>query len=194
MKKVFLPSAILLLVIFSCKENENKIVEHAADNTQSSFPVKRLRYTQNILDGIYKEQMKNNADLQKLDKKINTLQEDSRKMKDLYKEIINNSEEYYEVAKNDAKGINDSVLRKEIILLIESSSLKYETKKKTIKDLTTKINLNYYKIFSFYNAFKIRKTLPEIENYQNSHPLETDSLENFINKQNQLLNELKNLK
>ncbi|WP_159436354.1 hypothetical protein [Chryseobacterium indoltheticum] len=47
---------------------------------------------------------------------------------------------------------------------------------------------------SLYNAFKIKKTLPEIEKYQNAHPLKTDSLNNFINKQNQLLNELKNLK
>jgi len=38
------------------------------------------------------------------------------------------------------------------------------------------------------------KTLPEIEKYQNAHPLKTDSLETFIKKQNQLLNELKNLK
>lgn len=49
-------------------------------------------------------------------------------------------------------------------------------------------------IHSHYSAFKIRKTLPEIEKYQNAHPLKTDSLEKFIEKQNKLLIELKNLK
>lgn len=45
-----------------------------------------------------------------------------------------------------------------------------------------------------YIVFKIRKTLPEIEKYQTAHPLKTDNLDAFINKQNKLLEELKKLK
>ncbi|WP_343661899.1 hypothetical protein [Chryseobacterium mucoviscidosis] len=196
MKKIFFTST-LLLVLFSCNENrsENKpLVENAVENNQSSFSVKRLNYSEDILNAIYSEQIKNNEELKKLDTKISNLQEDSRKMKDLYREIINNSDDYYTLSINGAKSIRDSVLKKEILNLVNNSSESFDKKKKRIKDLTTQINLNYYKIFSFYTAFKIRKTLPEIEKYQNAHPLKTDSLDNFISKQNQLLSKLKNLK
>lgn len=196
MKKIFL-ILTLFLFLFSCSEDkpkQNEIVETAAENTESSFPVKRLRNTQDILNGIYSEQIKNDEDLKKLDEKITILQQDSRKVKDIYREIINNSDNYYMRATNGAKVIRDSTLKKEILSLVENSSEKFDVKKEKLEELTQQVNLNYYKIFNFYTAFKIRKTLPEIEIYQNAHPLKTDSLENFIKKQNQLLNELKNLK
>ncbi|WP_029293141.1 hypothetical protein [Chryseobacterium hispalense] len=70
----------------------------------------------------------------------------------------------------------------------------YSLKIKSFKALIFQLTKNAEKISDLYTIFKIRKTLPEIEKYQNAHPLKTDSLENFISKQNQLLNELKNLK
>ena len=74
------------------------------------------------------------------------------------------------------------------------SSEKYELKTKNIKDLIQRINGNQSKIKDQYIVFRIKKTIPEIEKYQQAHPLKTDSLTQFINRQNQLLNELKNIK
>lgn len=74
------------------------------------------------------------------------------------------------------------------------SSVQYNSKLKNVKNLILQLDKNTEKINDFYNTFKIRKTLPEIEKYHNAHPLKTDSLINFINKQNMLLNELKNMK
>ncbi|ANF52485.1 hypothetical protein A0O34_19035 [Chryseobacterium glaciei] len=196
MKKILF-SSILSLSLLSCSENKPKqteIVEKAAENTESSFPIKRLSNTQDILEGIYSEQIKNNKDLKELDEKVLSIQQDSREMQNIYKDIITNSEDYYNIAENRAKVIRDSALKKEILSLLQNSSEKFNLKKKKLEELTKQVNLNNYKISSFYNAFKIKKTLPEIEKYQNAHPLKTDSLNNFINKQNQLLNELKNLK
>lgn len=53
---------------------------------------------------------------------------------------------------------------------------------------------NLIKINDQYLAFKIRKTLPELEKYQNSHPVQLNSLNAFINQQNNLLTEFKNFK
>lgn len=195
MKKILIASTLFLLII-SCKQkdSENKIVDVAAENTESSFPIKRMRNTQNILDGIYSELLKKDSELQKLDKKVNAINSDGKIMKELYSDIINNSTDYYNIAKSDAKGITDSLLRKEIFAIVTNSSEKFNEKKVKFEELTKQVNFNNHKIYSFYQAFKIKKTLPEIEKYQNAHPLKTDSLENFINKQNQLLSELKNLK
>ena len=193
MKKIILAST--LIFIFSCKKDnpiENKIVEKAAENTESSFPIKRMSYSEDILNGMYSELMKNDSELKKLDDKINLLQQDSKKMKEIYQDVINNSDNYYTSAQNKAKTIQDSTLKKEILNLVKNSSEKFDLKKNKLEELTKQVNLNYNKIYSFYNVIKIRKTLPEIEKYQKANPIKTDSLNNFINKQNQLLNELKN--
>ncbi|WP_139423509.1 hypothetical protein [Chryseobacterium mulctrae] len=195
MKKIIITSTLFLLIV-SCNQKgaENKIVDTAAENTESSFPIKRMSNAQNILDGIYSELIKNDAELQKLDKKVNAITSDSKIMKELYSDIINNSNDYYNIAESNAKAINDSLLKKEILAIVTNSSEKFTQKKIKFEELVKQVNINNHKIYSFYQAFKIRKTLPEIEKYQNAHPLKTDSLNNFINKQNELLNELKNLK
>ncbi|MEN4760323.1 hypothetical protein ABEG63_08340 [Chryseobacterium sp. C39-AII1] len=196
MKKILLSSALFLLII-SCKENNNtdrNIVEKAAENTESSFPIKRLSKSQSIIDGIYSEKIKDDSKLLELDKRFQAIQNDSRIMKDLYDNVTKSSEDYYADAERRAKNIMDSTLQKEVLDLLKNSSEKYNVKLNKLNELKVQINLNFVQLSSFYDAYKIKKTLPEIENYQDSHPLDTDSLENFIKKQNQLLNELKNLK
>lgn len=196
MKKILFAS-ILALSVLSCRETKsqnNDIVEKAAENTESSMPIKRLSKTQDIFNGIYYEKIKNDDEIKKVDKKIFLMQEDAHKMQGIYSSVISNSEDYYLIAENEAKSINDSVLRKEMMNLIKESSDKYYLKVQKIKELKSKIYRNKQSIYSLYTAFKIRKTLPEIEKYQNTHPLKTDSLNQFINKQNQLLEELKKLK
>lgn len=92
------------------------------------------------------------------------------------------------------KSIRDSGTKKEILSLLKNSEESYFLKTKRLNELKRKINQNYFEIYTWYDVFKIRKTLGEIEKYQNAHPLETDSLENFIRKQNDIINKLKTLK
>ncbi|WP_415327367.1 hypothetical protein [Chryseobacterium sp. MMS23-Vi53] len=196
MKKILLSSALFLLII-SCKENNNtdrNIVEKAAENTESSFTINRLSKSQSIIDGIYSEKIKDDSKLLELDERFQGIQNDNRIMKDLYDNVTNSSEDYYADAERRAKNIMDSTLQKEVLDLLKNSSEKYDVKLNKLNELKVRINLNFIQLSSFYDAYKIKKTLPEIENYQDSHPLDTDSLENFIKKQNLLLNELKNLK
>lgn len=192
MKKILFVAALALTVI-SCRENK-PVIENAVDNTDSKISSSRYIKGQNMLDAIYYEQIKNNENLKNLDKKIILLQEDSRKVKDLYDDILRKNDEYYSDAEYGAKSINDSALRKNIINLVKESSDKYNIKTQKLKELSLKITKNSQNIYSYYIAFKIRKTLPEIEKYQNAHPLKTDSLDRFINKQNKLIEELKKLK
>ncbi|WP_299177578.1 hypothetical protein [uncultured Chryseobacterium sp.] len=196
MKNILFVSSLTMLLL-SCKQDKSKnedLIENAAENTTSSIPIKRLSNIQSMVDAVYYEQIKNSEDLKKFDEKFHSLQEDSRKMNQMYNDIIGKSDDYYSDAEIRAKGIKDSVLKKQIISLLKDSSIKYNVKVEKLKELKNQININYYKLYGFYDAFKIRKTLPEIEKYQNAHPLKTDNLDNFIKKQNALLSELKSLK
>jgi len=195
MKKTLLTSSLFLL-LFSCTENkpENKlIVENAVENAESKS-YSRYSKGQNIIDGIYNEQIKDDEKLKDFQKRFLSIQNDSEIMKHLYDDITRSSQNYYSDAETRAKNIMDSTLQKEVLNLLKNSSEKYDTKINKLNALKIQINLNFIELNSFYDAYKIKKTLPEIEKYQDTHPLKTDSLENFVNKQNQLLEELKKLK
>jgi uncharacterized protein (DUF3084 family) len=198
MKKVFITSTLFLL-IFSCKQKDaetNPLENNAVDNVESSVSnsLKSVRGKGNMVLEIYSELLKNDKNLQDLEQQIEKIRTETQSVVSEYEKIIYKSDSYYNDAKHLTRSINDSLMKKEIEREIKFSSEKYDLKTQKIKDLIVKINQNSSTIEDQYITFKIKNTLPEIEKYQNAHPLKTDSLNNFINKQNQLLNELKNLK
>ncbi|MDP9959794.1 hypothetical protein [Chryseobacterium lathyri] len=197
MKKILFAYALAILTI-SCKENEARnapAVENAVDNAESSVSGSLESYRKgDMVDQIYYELIKNDKALKALDNRIIEINEESRKVLAVYGETLQKSESFYLDAHNQAASIKDSLLKQQLEKEIKISSNQYDLKISKLKELIAKVNANNDNISNLYTAFKIRKTLPEIEKYQNAHPLKTDSLESFINKQNQLLNELKNLK
>lgn len=197
MKKILFASA-LAFTILSCKENKSRnapAVENAVDNAESSVSGSLKSYRKdNMIDQIYYELIKNDKSLKALDDKLIQLSEENGKVLAIYGETLRKSESFYADAHYQAGTIKDSLLKQQLDKEIKISSDTYDLKINKVKELIAKVNKNNDNINNLYSAFKIRKTLPEIEKYQKAHPLKTDSLENFINKQNQLLNELKNLK
>lgn len=197
MKKILFASALAILTI-SCKENKSRnapAVENAVDNAESSVSGSLKSYRKgNMVDQIYYELIKNDKNLKALDDKIIEINEESRQVLAVYGETLQKSESFYLDAHSHAASIKDSLLKQQLEKEIKISSGQYDLKISKVKDLVAKINTNNDNISNLYTAFKVRKALPEIEKYQNAHPLKTDSLESFINKQSQLLNELKNLK
>lgn len=197
MKKILFASALALSVL-SCKENKSEnapIAENAIDNSESSISgsLKSGR-KDNMIDKIYFELLKNDKNLKALDDKVSKVSEESGKVLSLYGETLNKSESFYLDAHQQAEMIKDSLLKQQVEKEIKISADQYDLKISNVKELIAKLNKNSDDINNLYTAFKIRKTLPEIVKYQNAHPLKADSLENVINKQNHLLNELKNFK
>lgn len=200
MKKILFGSLFVLSII-SCRENKPKnkpIVENAVDNAESSISSisKMESYSRqgNLVVTIYDELLKKDKTLQDLDEKIQDLRYKVNDVIKEYSSIIDKSENYYNDARLLAKSLTDSTAKKQIENEIKASSEKYNTKTQIISDLVSKIKANNAILHDQYVLFKIRKTLPEIEKYQNAHPLKTDSLDQFINKQDKLLEELKKLK
>jgi hypothetical protein len=202
MKKILFASAVVLSLL-SCSENKSRqapTVENAVDNAESSVSgaiKKNTRYSSregNLVHEIYQELIKNGKALQDLDKRITVINQETEDAMTEYDDVIQKSETYYNDATALSNSVTDSVTKKQIEKEIKASSEKYDIKTQTIRDLIVKIKANRTTVHDQYLVFKIRKTLPEIEKYQNAHPLKTDSLNQFINKQNQLLEELKKLK
>jgi|GEM_PF-4583244 len=84
-----------------------------------------------MLNAIYNEQIKNDENLKNLDEKINSLYDDSQKVKNINQEITSKSAEYYSAAESAAESINDSVLKKQILEIIKISADKNYLKEKS---------------------------------------------------------------
>ncbi|WP_426478707.1 hypothetical protein ACP3T3_04390 [Chryseobacterium sp. CBSDS_008] len=200
MKKILFAS-VLALALLSCRENKSRqapVVENAVDNAESSVSgsIKKDTYSRNgnLVHEIYQELIKNDKTLQDLDKRIEIIDKEAEDAMTEYDDVIQKSETYYNDAAELSNSVTDSVTKKKIEKEIKTSSDQYNLKTQAIRDLITKIKANRVTLHDQYVVFKIRKTLPEIKKYQNAHPLKTDHLNQFINKQNQLLEELKKLK
>ncbi|MDW9379076.1 hypothetical protein [Chryseobacterium sp. JV558] len=200
MKKILFTS-LLALSILSCSENKSRqapAVENAVDNAEFSVSssIRKNTYSRNgnLVHEIYQELIKNDKILQDLDKKIEAIDQEAEAAITEYDDVIRKSETYYNDATALSNSVTDSITKKQIKAEIKTSSDQYNIKTRAIRDLITKIRANRVTLHDQYIVFKIRKTLPEIEKYQNAHPLKTDSLTQFINKQNKLLEELKKLK
>ncbi|AZA89510.1 Uncharacterised protein [Chryseobacterium nakagawai] len=197
MKKILF-AITLTLSVLSCRESQRQnppIIENAIDNAESSVSGSFKSYRDdNLIDKTYSELIKNNKTLKALDDKILKTQKESAELLKTYDEILGKSDAFYKEAGYSAKSITDSLIKQQIEKEIQTGADQYSVKTRNIISLIAQINKNNVNLNNLYTAFKIRKALSEIEKYQNAHPLKADSLDAFINKQNKLLEELKNIK
>lgn len=198
MKNILFAST-LALSILSCQENKQQnppIVENAVDNAESvaSGSFKSYRGNNITVDNIYSELIKDDKNLTALNSRIVKTLEETEKVLAVYNSVLNTTNSFYQDANEQTKAITDSLVKQQVEKEISASADRYDLKVKDITDHISQITKNNEKLVSTYTAFKIRKTLPEIEKYQNAHPLKIDSLNTFIIKQNILLEELKKFK
>ena len=196
MKNLLFISTLLLL--FSCKEKtENAVVAAENSNVISSVgSQKGSRYSKgsSLIDAIYFEMIKDDKVLKALDEEINLIRKNSDELISQKQELLDKPREYFGEVNQKITAVKDSVLKKEMENFIKESSDKFITSSKELHFIMRKIDSNMRTINQHYDFFKIKKTLPEIEKYQNQNPLKLEELKKIVEDQNQLLEKLKNMK
>ncbi len=187
-----------LFLSFSCKEKtENAVIAAGNSNVISSVESKTgSRYSKgsSLIDAIYFEMIKDDKVLQALDEEINLIRKNSDELISQKQELLIKPTEYYGEVNREIAMIKDSILKKEMKNFIKESSDNFTRKEKELEMVIKDLEINNGRINDYYNFFKIKKTLPEIEKYQNQNPLKLEELEKMIADQNQLLEKLKNMK
>ena len=196
MKNILIITTLVLL--FSCKEKtENAVVAAGNSNVISSVESKTgSRYSKgsSLIDAIYFEMIKDDKVFQALDEEINLIRKNSDELISQKQELLIKPSEYYGEVNREIAMIKDSILKKEMKNFIKESSDNFTRKEKELEMVIKDLEINNGRINDYYNFFKIKKTLPEIEKYQNQNPLKLEELEKMIADQNQLLEKLKNMK
>ena len=196
MKNLLIVTTLLLL--FSCKEKtENAVVAAENSNIISSVgSQKGSRYSEgsSLIDAIYFEMIKDDKELQALHDEINLIGKNSVELVKKKRELLIKPSEYYTEVNREIAMIKDSILKQEMKNFIKESSDNFTRKEKELEMVIKDIEINNGRINDYYNFFKIKKTLPEIEKYQNQNPLKLEELKKMVEDQKQLLEKLKNLK
>ena len=186
-----------LFLSFSCKEKtENAVIAAGNSNVISSVESKTgSRYSKgsSLIDAIYFELIKDDKVLKALDEEINLIRKNSDELISQKQELLIKPSEYYGEVNREIAMIKDSILKKEMKNFIKESSDNFTRKEKELEMVIKDLEINNGRINDYYNFFKIKKTLPEIEKYQNQNPLKLEELEKMIADQNQLLEKLKNM-
>lgn len=162
------------------------------DNEEGSF----TRYSkagEPLIERIYDQLIENDPHLKKLDEDIYRLNKENLDYNNNINNILKKPENYYTDAKSRTKHLKDSLLKKEIIGLIELSEKKFRNNTSSLNEKMKNTRLLYYTINDLYNVFKIKKTLPAIEEFQKTIQ-DHQKIDSIIKEQEKLIQELKNLK
>lgn len=190
---LFLP-----ILLFSCKENssikKNEDVPVAQTNvvenieTKSTDPFQKTYRTNNgMVEDIYNQLVLSDKNLAKLDTQIKNLNTKTAETVAVYENVLANSDNYYKDALKKTATFQDTLMRKRVDSIMLNSSKKYDEKTANVKSYIAAANKNIAIINDNYNSFKIYKTLPEIEKYQNTNSFDLSNLNKLMAEQNKIL-------
>ena len=196
---------LLPLLLYSCKENssikknadlpeeQKNVVENI--DTKSTDPFqKTYRTNAGMVEDIYNQLVLSDKNLAKLDTQIKNLNTKTNDVVSVYENVLANSDNYYKDALAKTANFQDTIMRKRVDSVMMSSSKKYEEKTANVKTYIAAAKSNIAIINDQYSTFKIYKTLPEIEKYQNTNTFDLSNLNNLMSEQNKILIEIKKAK
>ncbi|TDX11707.1 MULTISPECIES: hypothetical protein [Flavobacterium] len=189
MKKPLLLSSLLLLISCQKSESNDGSKEEPSALQEKSIDIGRFKSRNDLVDDLYQELVNKSPELKTLEDELNEI--NPRDTTEIFNNYDDKSYSYYGSAKGNTEGIRDSILKKKILNLISKSSDRYDSKKAEIESLVTTINKKRTEITNYHTALKIVLTLPLIEKYQNDHLPKKSPFEKVIEKENQLLEKVK---
>lgn len=196
---------LLPILLFSCKENssirknadlpaeQTNVVENIDAKSTDPFQ-KTYRTNAGMVEDIYNQLVLSDKNLAKLDTQIKNLNTKTNEVVSVYESVLANSDNYYKDALAKTATFQDTLMRKRVDSVMMNSSKKYEEKTANVKNYIAAAKSNIAIINDQYSTFKIHKTLPEIEKYQNTNSFDVTNINNLMSEQNKILSNLKKAK
>lgn len=194
-KLLYLFLLFSICVTFSCTENRIADVEkkpevpEALQEKDYSLTSSK-RYSEDLVEKLYKEEVEKNAELQKLEKDLGCYPDSLRKTTDVFNKYNYKSTDYYLTAQEKLNSVKDSLLRQRIIAIVEKSNKNYEAKNAGIVTLIKTIEKNNSSIQDQHTVLKVLITLPLIEKYQDSQRPDKKVFEKQTHEQETLLKKI----
>lgn len=182
--KIF--AGLIVLICTACKSN-NKEAPKVLDNKKISIEKVVKRGEEDLLEGLYKEVADTSEILKSFEsglQELNNSKEDSLKAFSVFDK---QNEMYYKSASTHAEQISDSILRMNIKMLISASIKKYDSTTARYDSLVKHIIHNEAALKDSYKILKIVYTLPLIEKYQQDNLPDSEAIEGFLMRQDEII-------
>lgn len=200
-KKVGLLTVLTSLIIVSCKDDKlssikkkdvqvDNVVENVINEDKVLNSFSSRKYGDDLVEEIYQEILNKDRDLTKLDNKIKDLNKRTDAVIGEYNSVLSKSSEFYKIALSKTKTFKDSLLAQKIDSLIATSSNLYAGKTFSINTAIDNARSNQDKINELYTAYKIKRTLIEIEKFQNTNTFDLTNINNSVSEQLKLIEEI----
>lgn len=185
----------LFILLFGCTTllccNEPKKESSSRNETpevlkDEDYVSSYSRSRNDLIERLYAGLVEKSDTLKRLETEIKNYKSEKSETNEKFDKFDMKSKSYYFVAELDVKAIKDSLLRKQIFLIIKDSKKKYRVKTKELNLLIEQIDNNNTAIEDYYSVMKIIKTLPLVEKYQTDNLLKSEEFKKLIEKQNKL--------
>ncbi len=192
----------LLILSIGCKENtgnsteQNNVHEtpevledHVKNEIYGSLS---KRYSKNVIEQLYGEALEKDKKLKLLDKKIRHVISDSLEQKiESYRVYNDVNREYWNSAKNYAKTINDSLVKKSVIEIFDQLEKRYDKRVSAHEEKMDEIDKKILELNTQKALMKLFITAPMIENYQKNELPDIGELESLIEDYKEIIEETK---
>lgn len=177
---------IISFLFFSCKQ-PGKNTELTPDTpkalqekSSSEAIFSKRSYPDDLVESLYSELTDKTPELKDLEEMISKLEDQKSDSVESFKKFDQKNTSYYNSANQHLQQIKDSLIRKKIKSIIDSSLSAYNSKTRRYKNLISTLYLKEINLEDLHIVLKLVKTLQLIEKYQKENIPSTKSIEKVI--------------
>lgn len=201
--QALLSAFLLALILIACGAGQNRNESDVAETTDvadvlegesSDYSINLLksgRHYENLVDKLYKELLSDSEDLKKLEKSIDETNNKASELRGDFFEYDKKSESYYSSALHYTSSISDTLLKQEIVKVIEAHNESYKRKTSQLNNLLENIHGKEISLKDHHIILKLMMTLPMIENYQDVKKPSQDDLKDLIKALEKVIDQTK---
>ena len=195
MKKIL--ALFCLFILLSCA-NRNKtnspgqssVPEALQENKESKSLGYRKRGSEDLLEELYEEKVKSTPVLQVIEAMMDKLTENHNDSLEIYNDFTSKNMEYYNSAKRHVSSIKDSLLEREIKIVLERNISEYDNKMARLNSLVAILERKPGSIADRHTALKILISLEMMEEYQLRNMPLTKPLDAIIKNYDHLIQKM----
>ena len=171
MKKILVPFCFLLLLSCANRKDANapdqtNLPEALQENKESKSMGYGKRGPGDLLEELYEEKVKSTPVLQRVEAMIDELKEDYNDSLEVYNDFNSKNLEYYNSAKRHLSSVKDSLLEKEIKIVLERSISEYDNKMARLNNLVAILEKKPQSVGDRHTVLKILSSLEMMKEYQ----------------------------
>jgi hypothetical protein len=198
MKKHIILATLIFSLFASCNTrstDQDEVTPNVPDALEksNSFPSTMKRGREDIVETLYAEVIRNAADLQRLQERLNNLSDQVNDSTATYLKFAGINDDYYTTAAAYVHQIKDTSLKQQIQTLVNESKQRYTSKASMHASLMKDIERKQNKIYDLHRSLKVLLTIPLIQEYQDKSKPSTMPLEGLVIELQKLETEMKQL-